>query len=161
DGWLSATIARLNVAQNWTAAQQFSENIRADKIARFMMPSGTNGYGARNWDGASDYATFQSLNIGGVTYTFVGNNRYYDGSAWQSCNARSGGLAYMQDGQFSYYAFAAASNSPLLRFAIDASGHTTAYGGLNVGTAAGAATGQLKVQGFDTNYQVATFSGAF
>ncbi len=161
DAWQSANIARLNAAQNWTAAQQFSENIRADKIARFMMVSGTNGYGLRYWDGTNDYAGLQTLNTGGVTYMFFGNNRYYDGSTWQSFNARAGGLTYMQDGQFSYYAFAASSNTPLLRFSIDASGTTTAYGGLNVGTASGAATGQLKVFGYDTNFQAAIFSNSY
>lgn len=148
---LALTIPATGTAALLGTAQAFSETNSFAKLLRAHTTSGTTGYGLRIWDGTNDFGTLQSLDLGGISYLFFGNNRYYDGSGWQQFNTRVGSSFQIAGDKFDFYTFPTSSSVPTSRFGISNVGDVTFTGFMQMievtAPAAGAAnTGRLYLE---------------
>jgi hypothetical protein len=152
--WTALTTPMFTVGQVVTAGNlnALSDNLRYLKGTdgpimldnRLTLPavSGTTGIGMRfQTAGAVDIASFQGLDSAGTSFIFFGTNRQFDGSAWQSLNARAGGSLQIAQDAFVYGTCAAGVAAPTERFRVHSNG--------NVGINASNPQGRLHV--IDTN----------
>lgn len=111
--------------------------------------TGTNGQGYFTGTSTTPLGGFQSLDLSGNTYTFFGNNKSFNGTAWVDNGlARTGSSFQIQNDSFTFYSFDTGTTfTP--RF-------TVASGG-NVGIGLSGAPGALlSVGGSVGNFQVST-----
>ncbi len=99
--------------------------------------SGTSAQGYFTGSSTTRLGGFQSLDLSGNTYSFFGNNKYFNGTTWvDNGQARTGSSFQIQNDNFTFYSFDTGTNFlPRL---------TVASGG-NVGVGNSAPTGIFQV----------------
>jgi hypothetical protein len=128
-----------------------SSNFNVTTAGRIFVPgtSGTNAQGYFTGTSTTPLGGFQSLDLGGNTYSFFGTNKYFNGTAWvDNGQGRVGSSFQIQNDNFTFYSFDTAANfTP--RF-------TVASGG-NVGIGlSGAPSALLSVGGSTGDLTVST-----